>query len=555
MNHLKKKIAIILTLCLILFYSSALVRAEENVTVDNVGITKDYIVKQGDWLYFKDTEGKLCKSKTNGSNFIVLCPDKVVSRLVFYQKNIFCITEVNSQGYLTKVNTETGEKQILEEASSSYGIDVYGIIDDTLYYAYMKDLSNDGNDSGIRTWTMKTDGSDKVKTDAFIDDSYAQININGRGIYYIAWSGELNFMEKGKNKPTTLVSHKVTGYRIVNNDIYYTKMLDNNEYYDGSLVFTGAEIGKITLAGKNQEVLKKFTDTKVISLLGVKNKWIYYSKKDGKTQFEESVYRIKTDATGNKKLVQGIHNDLDICLTDKKMIYATKSDEVYTLWSRNLDGTGKKKLTQHRNEGSSNYISFGSIQPMDTWLYYSANQNLYRLKGDGTKKHFVSELYITRNVKKLTNSVYDPFLFDQALNLSLDYELNLQNVEKYSLLDINQDKSKELLLFNSHNEVYIFQSKNKKVSYLTMLYYDTMGGDLKYSKKYKCIVSRMVSANGGMSYDILGIKNGKPETHYFYNYQNIYVYDKKNITSQKFEKLAESYTKGSVDIILKSFDR
>jgi hypothetical protein len=65
----------------------------------------------------------------------------------------------------------------------------------------------------------------------------------------------------------------------------------------------------------------------------------------------------------------------------------------------------------------------------------------------------------------------------------------------------------------------------------------------------------MVSANGALSFDLLGIKNGKPETHYFYNYQDTYVYDKKNITSKEFKKLEEKYTKGSVDIIFESFGR
>jgi len=179
------------------------------------------------------------------------------------------------------------------------------------------------------------------------------------------------------------------------------------------------------------------------------------------------------------------------------------------------------------------------------------NSKLYRLKEDGTIKQFVSEIYITRNVKKLTGSVYDQFLLDHSANLPTYHELNLQTADQYVLIDIDQDKSKELIICGEQNEAYVFQYKNKKVSYVTTLFNDLISSKLQYNKKYKCIVTRIVGGNGGLSYDILGIKNGKPDSHSFYNFQDTYVYDKKNITAKEFNDLSEKYSKDSVDIAFK----
>jgi hypothetical protein len=175
------------------------------------------------------------------------------------------------------------------------------------------------SDSG-KLYKMKTDGTEKVKLS---DDSAYYINVIGDYVYYNGWDSKSNRLYKIKTDGTE---------RIALNDV--------NSWY--------------------------------VNVIG---DWVYYMNAN-----DSAVYRMKTDGTGNKKLID---NCRTFSIVNDWIYYQRSIDSVF--WSE----LGEDKLCKMRTDGTNNQVVVDEY--FSHYLRYVDNNLIYQV-ADGKADIIIGDI-------------------------------------------------------------------------------------------------------------------------------------------------------------------
>lgn len=128
----------------------------------------------------------------------------------------------------------------------------------------------------------------------------------------------------------------------------------------------------------------KLARTKVNSIY-VSDEWIYFSGQEN-----AGLYKVKTDGTGEVKISEDRINkfmangDWVFYTTGEKFASQPQAGAKVPLYRIKTDGNGKTKLADAALESSG-------PKTYDSWIYYAADGNLFKINIDGTGQTLLSE--------------------------------------------------------------------------------------------------------------------------------------------------------------------
>ena len=265
-----------------------------------------FAARQGEWIYYANSDNKLCKIRADGTGKRLLCDDEckfinVVGDWIFY-----CNESDDGKLYKIRANG-TGRQQLCDDMCCSVNV-----LDGWIFY---------NNPKGI--YKMRTDGSGREN---LYDGSAWYINVIGNMIYYTSdYDGE-------------------SIYRICTDGNNRTKISDDDSYdinVAGEWIFytdCDDKLYRIRVDGSDRTVL---SDCKIGHFIVCGN-WIYYNDKD-----DYKVYKMRID--GNEKTVLNILGEHDtrygICIVEDRIIVfngdwnSSMGQFFYSLNTMPIDGT------------------------------------------------------------------------------------------------------------------------------------------------------------------------------------------------------------------------
>ena len=275
-----------------------------------------------DWIYFimqSDREvddGKIFAMKTDGSDFQEIVGDKF----------------------------KTSPKEFLKNGNTTY----LNVVGDRMFYCTGGDI-----------YTMKTNGSDyRQLYDNNTDGSVDELTVVGGWMYYTLAGGSMYKMEtNGSNKTSIGFGNKGHDLNVVEDQIYYVNMRDNN-----SMIYTMKTDGS--------DKYKLCDDVGVQSLQVIGDR-IYYKSQSGGF----SIYTIKTDGSDRREICDDYTYYLNV--TDEWIYYVTTTSRY--LCRIKPDGSQKQQL----DSGIHDTSSFG-VNVVGDWIFVLN----YRMKTDGSSKQF-----------------------------------------------------------------------------------------------------------------------------------------------------------------------
>lgn len=186
-------------------------------------------------------------------------------------------------------------------------------------------------------------------------------------IYFQDYSGELSLARIKSNgtQKEPLLNHSIRQINVVGDWIYYLDEADQNR------------ITRIRLNGTDVQRMADFS----VRQLQVVGEWMVFSVLSGSSD-QKGLFRMKTDGSQQQAL---INENIAWFVVSREWIFyvGVKSvqEKTVSLFKIRTDGTGNQKLTDEA--GISSLIQEGE------WLYYVCgpeNMSLYRIKADGTGK-------------------------------------------------------------------------------------------------------------------------------------------------------------------------
>lgn len=175
--------------------------------------------------------------------------------------------------------------------------------------------------------------------------------------------------------------------------------------------------------------------------------WIYYTATDG----DEIVGINKVKANGSKieKIAEGNFSEINII---GNKIYCLEYDEDdYKINLISMKKNGKDKETLARD------VDLETVIAVDKWVYYSKNDNLYRVKLDGTDREKISSKNILyyQIEGKWIYYIYEKDSSSYIAKMKLDGE----DSEKIAKIDTSDEYKEYQELYVKGGKIYYVMSK------------------------------------------------------------------------------------------------
>jgi len=259
-------------------------------------------------------------------------------------------------------------------------------------YLYYTALSEDGENVSI--YKSKINGQDREEllTQKF---KIVSINVKDDYLYFIGMNGSVS------NSNDINIDHKI--FRMKNDGTKLEVINDNEFHYSDSEIY-------------------------------VVNDKIYYIGTDA------NIYTMNLDGSKKTKLNDDGTGFLGV--TDKYIILNLPKSEnnKYVTYIMNLDGSNKHKLTENR---------IYSINVKEEYVYFvDDNQNIYRVKVDGTEEKLISDNCEAYNLNVSDKYIYYMDYKDEKQNEICIYRMNLDGTNKKSIYQLN-DYSTFLNVFDN----------------------------------------------------------------------------------------------------------
>lgn len=305
----------------------------------------------GDWIYYADSEGGLCRMKTDGSELSLLT-DYPVNFIQATSDYIYFLTSYKgSTGYqlreLHRIKPDGSSDEILYSYLSSDWD--YSIIDNDIYFLY---------------WNSSTQ-SNILKKGSYnnILNNVDKFLISGNHIYYINHEDKCIYKADMDGKNIVKVTNDTAkSLNVANGWIYYANTSDNSKLY------------KITIDGKDKS---KVADFKIDSAINIAGGKIFYIETNRKYE----TYIMNKDGTAKTKSLIG-----------KSASFASEANEYYYV---NMEDSFIYRTDSNGNNIINlNHITKQNVQVSDGWIYYSNlndNNKLYKMKTDGSSNIKVSD--------------------------------------------------------------------------------------------------------------------------------------------------------------------
>ncbi|MCL1858157.1 MAG: DUF5050 domain-containing protein [Oscillospiraceae bacterium] len=273
-------------------------------------------------------------------------------------------------------------------------------------------------------YKMRTDGTEKTKLDD--EKGLDIINVVGDWIYYTSEYCKLNKIKTNGKEKTLLSSDVWSSINIVGDWIYYIGRDDNYNNNIYKMRTNGTGKVKLDIGGHYVEAIfvGQIYSTYTADSLKVVDNWIYYSNSYG-------IHKIKTDGTGNTKLITGEYLDYrNINVVNNWIYYLDYSSipnpsggssfpDKIMLYKIKTNGKEKTKLSDD---------SMFSVNIVGDWIYYinESNFNLCKMRTDGTEKTvFINE------VVDYFNIIGDYILYHSSIDTSPGTPNSIDNSYKY----------------------------------------------------------------------------------------------------------------------------
>lgn len=306
-----------------------------------------------DWIYYVDSQGGLCKMKTDGSGLSLLTdyPVKfmqVTSDYIYFLTSHKSESDGNQFRELHRIKPDgSNDETVLSYLSSSWD---YLVVDNDIYFLY---------------WEPSTQTQKLLRMGSFTDilNNVDKFVISDNHIYYINHEDKCIYKADMDGKNIGKITSDTTkSLNIANGWIYYANTSDNNKLY------------KITTDGKDKS---KVADIKSDYLINIAGGKLFYVETN--TKFE--TYIMNKDGSAKSK-----------SLIDNAASFTSEDNEYY--YVNTEDSSIYKTDSYGNNIINLNQMTTQNIQISNGWIYYSNsndNNKLYKMKTDGSSNTKVSD--------------------------------------------------------------------------------------------------------------------------------------------------------------------
>lgn len=324
-----------------------------------------------------------------------------------------------------RINLETLEKGIIPLANMKW---IKAVTPLHIYYV--------GDDNNL--YRSNKDGTDAIRIEK--KENERIYKVMGNRIYFSKWDGNngsgLYMVNLEKNQKMKVLDNNATCITIEQDGIYFL------EDKDGAPI----NLSKTNLDGEERLVLINILKKDSSTRFKIDGDWIYYTHPKG-------IYKIKTDGTKKRRILDETENIVDIELMDNYIYYRIKND----LYRINKYGNSRERITDEV------WISY---KVENDYIYYiNRDGNLYEFnlkKEKGEKlssikiKNFIAWkddfLYCTADSPEATPSEYYSSLYRIDLGTG-EEEMILEKVDNNIFL------SDDEIFCSETNEEYRFFRK------------------------------------------------------------------------------------------------
>ncbi len=184
-------------------------------------------------------------------------------------------------------------------------------------------------------------------------------------------------------------------------------------------------------------------------------KWIYYMEFDDDEPV--GICRVKNNGKKIEKVASGEFQGLNII--DNYIYCLEYEDSDYNLIKMKKNGKNKEILARDVDDETS-------VTVTDKWVYYSKNDNLYRVKTNGTERTKVSEREI------LYYQISDNWIYYIYETNSAEYiaKMKLNGEDSEKIAKVEDDEEFEALLVKGSKIYYVKSERNDDLDYEYYLY-------------------------------------------------------------------------------------
>lgn len=174
-------------------------------------------------------------------------------------------------------------------------------------------------------------------------------------------------------------------------------------------------------------------------------KWIYYVEVDGNEPV--GICKVKTNGKKTEKVAEGSMYCLNIVDNYIYCLEYNEDDTQYDLIKIKTNGKKKEILARDIDEGT--------ITVVDKWVYYNKNDNLYRVKINGTDREKISGKNIS---------------YYQIDGKWIYYVYENENSQYIAKMKLNGEDSKRIAKIDEDSYVESLYVKGGKIYYITLNY-------------------------------------------------------------------------------------
>lgn len=185
--------------------------------------------------------------------------------------------------------------------------------------------------------------------------------------------------------------------------------------------------------------------------------WIYYVEIDDNEPV--GICKVKNNGKKTEKVVEGQMYELNII--DDYIYCVEYSEDEYRYDLIKVKTNGKKKETLARD------IDDGQVIATDKWVYYYKNDNLFRVKVDGTNREKVSDKAISY-YQIHGNWIYYIYKTDNSQQYIAKMKANGEDVQRIAKAD--EDEKYEALYVKGGKIYYVVSKLNDNYDYESSLY-------------------------------------------------------------------------------------
>lgn len=186
--------------------------------------------------------------------------------------------------------------------------------------------------------------------------------------------------------------------------------------------------------------------------------WIYYIATDGDEIV--GINKVKANSSKTEKVVEGNFSKINIIGNKIYCLEYDEDDRKTDLISMKKNGKGKETLARD--------VDSGMVIAVDKWVYYFKNDNLYRVKLDGTDRSKIS----SKDIKYYQidgNWIYYIYEKDNA-DYVAKMKLNGEDSEKIAKIDTSDEYKEYQALYVKGGTIYYVMSKYEEYYDVFYLY-------------------------------------------------------------------------------------